>query len=61
MKGLFQCPPRASPWVIWERTNALKGQKLYFGAKYLEKEALRLKNTYLLAKKAKYYERMTRF
>ncbi|RHN97051.1 hypothetical protein DW657_06060 [Prevotella sp. AM23-5] len=30
------------------------------GAKYLEKEALRLKNTHLLAKKAKYYERMTR-
>ena len=30
------------------------------GAKYLEKEALRLKNTHLLEKKAKYYERMTR-
>ena len=20
MKGLFQCPPRATPWVLWVQT-----------------------------------------
>ncbi len=29
MKGLFQCPPRASPWVMLAKSKvALKGQKL---------------------------------
>ena len=29
MKGLFQCPPRASPWVLEQvQKVALKGQKL---------------------------------
>ena len=29
MKGLFQCPPRASPWVMFVKSKvALKGQKL---------------------------------
>ena len=35
MKGLFQCPPRASPWVIMAQTcrpvraKALKLQAIY--------------------------------
>ena len=29
MKGLFQCPPRAAPWVMLANNKvALKGQKL---------------------------------
>ena len=29
MKGLFQCPPRAAPWVMLAKNKvALKGQKL---------------------------------
>ena len=29
MKGLFQCPPRAAPWVMLVKNEvALKGQKL---------------------------------
>ena len=29
MKGLFQCPPRAAPWVLEQiQKVALKGQKL---------------------------------
>ena len=35
MKGLFQCPPRAAPWVLWTqdcrpvRAKAFKHQLIY--------------------------------
>ncbi len=45
-----EAPPLALS--LWEKSS----RELYFGAKYLEKEALRLKNTLLWGEKAKYYK-----
>ncbi|MQN13326.1 hypothetical protein F7D95_11025 [Prevotella copri] len=61
--GDLQSPPKIRKKVRPIKPGDLQSptKNKILGAKYLEKEALRLKNTHLLAKKAKYYERMTRF
>ena len=40
MKGLFQCPPRAAPWVLWTQTCRPVRAKALFIAWYLKAFAL---------------------
>ena len=40
MKGLFQCPPRASPWVKWQSAKRPVRAKALYIARYLKAFAL---------------------
>ena len=40
MKGLFQCPPRAAPWVLWTQTCRPVRAKALFIAWYFKAFAL---------------------